>query len=87
MKKSWKTSAAGIGAILVALGSALSATFDADPVTVPDWGALVAAIIAHAQVHRIAWWKVAISLVVIPCLCVCGIYAMLFAAVAKSFAG
>ncbi len=46
MKKSWKTSAAGIGAILVALGSALSATFDADPVTVPDWGALVAAIIA-----------------------------------------
>jgi uncharacterized membrane protein YhiD involved in acid resistance len=46
MKKSWKTSAAGVGAILVALGSALSATFDADPVTVPDWGALVAAIIA-----------------------------------------
>jgi hypothetical protein len=46
MKNSWKTSAAGIGAILVALGSALSATFDADPVTVPDWGALVAAIIA-----------------------------------------
>lgn len=46
MKKSWKTSAAGIGAILVALGSALSATFDADPVTVPDWGALVAAVIA-----------------------------------------
>ena len=44
--KSWKTSAAGVGAILVALGSALSATFDADPVTVPDWGALVAAIIA-----------------------------------------
>lgn len=46
MKTSWKTSAAGIGAILVALGSALSAMFDADPVTVPDWGALVAAIIA-----------------------------------------
>jgi hypothetical protein len=46
---------------------------------------LVAAIIAHSQVHRIAWWKVAISLVVIPCLCVCGIYAMLFAAIAKNF--
>ena len=45
---------------------------------------LVAAIIAHSQVHRIAWWKVAVSLVVIPCLCVCGIYALLFAAVAKS---
>jgi hypothetical protein len=48
---------------------------------------LVAAIIAHSQVHRIAWWKVAISLVVIPCLCVCGIYAMLFAVIAKTFAG
>jgi hypothetical protein len=46
---------------------------------------LVAAIIAHSQVHRIAWWKVAISLV-IPCLCVCGIYAMLFAVIAKNFA-
>jgi hypothetical protein len=45
---------------------------------------LVAAIIAHSQVHRIAWWKVVISLVVIPCLCVCGIYALLFAVVAKS---
>jgi hypothetical protein len=48
---------------------------------------LVAAIIAHSQVHRIAWWKVVISLVVIPCLCVCGIYAMLFAAIAKNFPG
>jgi hypothetical protein len=48
---------------------------------------LVAAIIAHSQVHRIAWWKVAVSLVVIPCLCVCGLYALLFAALAKGFAG
>ena len=38
---------------------------------------LVAAIVAHSQVHRIAWWKVVISLVVIPCCCVCGLYAML----------
>jgi len=38
---------------------------------------LVAAIIAHSQVHRIAWWKVVVSLIVIPCCCVCGIYAML----------
>lgn len=44
--KSWKTSAAGIGAILVAIGSALTAHFDGDPVTVPDWGAVIAAIIA-----------------------------------------
>ncbi|MGA0028526.1 MAG: GYF domain-containing protein [Opitutales bacterium] len=48
---------------------------------------LVAAIIAHSQVHRIAWWKVGISLVVIPCLCACGLYALLFAALAKGFAG
>jgi len=48
---------------------------------------LVAAVIAHAQVHRLAWWKVVISLVVIPCLCVCGCYAMLFAAFARRFAG
>lgn len=38
---------------------------------------LVAAIVAHSQVHRIAWWKVVISLVVIPCCCACGIYALL----------
>ncbi len=48
---------------------------------------LVAAIVAHSQVHRIAWWKVVISLVVIPCCCVCGLYAMLigtiFGAAAK----
>lgn len=44
--KSWKTSAAGIGAILVAVGSALTATFDADAATVADWGAVVAAVIA-----------------------------------------
>lgn len=44
--KSWKTTGAGIGAILVAVGSALSATFDADPLTVADWGAVIAAIIA-----------------------------------------
>jgi hypothetical protein len=43
---SWKTSAAGIGAILVAVGSALTAMFDADPATIPDWGAVVAAVIA-----------------------------------------
>lgn len=42
----WKTTTAGIGAILVAIGAALKATFDADPTTVADWGAVVAAIIA-----------------------------------------
>ena len=43
---SWRTTVAGIGAILVAVGSALSATFDNDPMTVADWGTVVAAIIA-----------------------------------------
>lgn len=47
---------------------------------------MVAIIIAHAQVHRIAWWKVLISLVVMPCLCVCGFYALLFASFAGKFA-
>lgn len=44
--KSWKTTAAGVGAILVAIGAAMSAQFDADPATSPDWGAVIAAIIA-----------------------------------------
>lgn len=46
MKSSWKTTVAGVGAILVAVGSALNATFDADPATVADWGAVIAAIVA-----------------------------------------
>lgn len=46
MTGSWKTTAAGIGAVLVAVGSALNASFDADPATVADWGAVVAAVIA-----------------------------------------
>jgi hypothetical protein len=44
--KSWKTTVAGVGAILIAVGAALSATFDTDPATVADWGAVVAATIA-----------------------------------------
>ncbi len=46
MKASWRTSAAGLGAILVALGSAVTALTDNDPLTIPDWGAVVAAVIA-----------------------------------------
>jgi uncharacterized membrane protein YhiD involved in acid resistance len=44
--KSWRTTTAGIGAILVAVGSALTAMFDNDPKTVADWGAVIAATIA-----------------------------------------
>ena len=43
---SWRTTAAGIGAILVAVGGAITATFDNDPATVADWTAVVAACIA-----------------------------------------
>ncbi len=43
--KSWKTTMAGIGAILVAVGAAVSAQFDADPATVPDWGTVIAAVV------------------------------------------
>jgi hypothetical protein len=44
--KSWKTTGAGVAAILVAGGAALTALTDADPATHPDWAALIAAIIA-----------------------------------------
>lgn len=46
MKASWRTTSAGIAAILVAVGAALTSLTDSDPVTVPDWGAVVAAVIA-----------------------------------------
>lgn len=44
--KSWKTTGAGIAAIMVAGGAALSALTDTDPTTQPDWAALIAALIA-----------------------------------------
>ena len=43
---SWKTTGAGIAAILVAGGAALTALTDNDPTTKPDFPALVAAVIA-----------------------------------------
>lgn len=46
MKGSWKTSTAGIAAILTAAGAALSAISDSDSATNPDWAALIAAVIA-----------------------------------------
>lgn len=44
--KSWKTTLAGIGAALVAIGAALEAQFDGDPATAADWGIVITAIIA-----------------------------------------
>ncbi|MFM8904035.1 MAG: GYF domain-containing protein [Verrucomicrobiota bacterium] len=48
---------------------------------------VVAAVIAHSRVHRIVWWKVAISLVLVPCCCACGIYALLIAAILPNSLG
>jgi hypothetical protein len=45
-KTSWKTTGAGVAAILVAGGAALTALTDSDPATTPDWASLLAAIIA-----------------------------------------
>ena len=44
--KSWKTTTAGICAIVAAIATAVGALFDADPTTLPDWGAVAAAILA-----------------------------------------
>jgi hypothetical protein len=41
--KSWKTTAAGVAVLLVAVGSAAQAFLDNDPLTVPDWAAVLAA--------------------------------------------
>ena len=46
MMSSPKTTLAGIGAILVAVGAAMSAMFDADPLTVPQWDVVIAAVLA-----------------------------------------
>jgi hypothetical protein len=44
--KSWKTTVAGIGTIVGAVGVALAAQFDNDPATIPNWGGIIAAITA-----------------------------------------
>lgn len=45
-KKSWKTTGAGVAAILVAVGAAIKAITDGDATTNIDIGALVAAVMA-----------------------------------------
>jgi anti-sigma-K factor RskA len=44
--KSWRTTAAGIAAIVAAIATAAAAMFDADAATNPDWGAVAAAVLA-----------------------------------------
>lgn len=46
MRSSWRTTAAGLGAALAAIGTAISATFDADPGTVADWPTAIAIAVA-----------------------------------------
>jgi len=46
MKSSWRTTAAGVGAIMVAIGAALGAAFDSDVATNVDIAALTAAVMA-----------------------------------------
>lgn len=41
---SWKTSLAGIAAIITLVSAAISAQFDEDPTTVPDWNTAIAAV-------------------------------------------
>ena len=44
--KSWKTTAAGIAAIVAAVALAISHQFDTDPATVADWSAVITALTA-----------------------------------------
>lgn len=46
MKGSYKTTLAGVGAILVAGGTLIQAIFDGNPATVPAYESAIAAIIA-----------------------------------------
>jgi len=42
--KSWKTTLAGIGGILGAIGLAVKAQYDNDPSTIPDWSVVAGAV-------------------------------------------
>lgn len=44
--KSWKTTVAGIAAMVASLAGALAAEFDSDPATMAEWSAVIAAFIA-----------------------------------------
>src|SRR5688500_20255917 len=50
--KSWQTTLAGIAAIVAAIANAIVAQFDSDPMTVPDWPLVVAAIAAGIGLIR-----------------------------------
>ena len=46
MNRSWKTTLAGLSAIIVAVLSAINLLIDGNPSTNPDWGVTVSAVIA-----------------------------------------
>ena len=46
MISSWRTTAAGIAAILAAVASAIPPLVDSDPTTSPEWAVVAAAIMA-----------------------------------------
>lgn len=48
MNKSWKTTLAGLGALLAVLGPAINAQFDGKPETVPQWDLVLSAAFACA---------------------------------------
>lgn len=43
---SYRTTMIGVGTIIMAIGTAVTAQFDNDPTTIPQWGALFAMIAA-----------------------------------------
>jgi hypothetical protein len=44
--KSWKTTVAGIAAIVASVAAAIVAEFDGDPATTAEWGVVITAFIA-----------------------------------------
>lgn len=48
---------------------------------------LVVNVIALARIHRIEWWKVLVSVVVVPCVLCCSIYGFFFMALIKARTG
>lgn len=45
MKKSWKTTTAGIAGIIIAIASCVQAALDGDPLTVPNYEVALAAVL------------------------------------------